>query len=135
MLRYKRINTHFFTDTFQAKMKCKSLRGYQYFQLFVPDKGFIFVVFMRKKSEFPLALKAFAKEIGVPISLIMDPSGEQTSKDVKLFAQECSMKLKLSEESTQWVDLAERYIGMLKSTVMNEIFKQDCPLILLGLLC
>ena len=130
MLRYKRINTHFFTDTFQAKMKCTSLRGYQYCQLFVSDKGFIFVVFMRKKSEFPLALKAFAKEIGVPSSLIMDPSGEQTSNVVKKFAQECSMKLKLLEESTQWADLAERYIGMLKSAVMNEMFKQDCPMIL-----
>jgi hypothetical protein len=86
MLRYKWINTHFFTDTFQAKMKCTSLRGYQYCQLFVSDKGFIFVVFMRKKSEFPLTLKAFAKEIGVPSSLIVDPSGEQTSKAVKTFA-------------------------------------------------
>ena len=93
-------------------MKCKSLQGYQYCQLFVSDKGFIFVVFMGKKSEFPLALKAFAKEIGVPSSLIMDPSGEQTSNAVKQFAQECSMKLKLLEESTQWADLVERYIGM-----------------------
>ena len=62
MLMYKRIDAHFFTDTFQAKMKCKSTHGYQYGQLFVSDKGFIFVSFMKKRSEFPLALKAFAND-------------------------------------------------------------------------
>ena len=66
----------------------------------------------------------------MPIFLIMDPPGEQTSNAVKTFAQECSMKLKLLEEYTQWVDLVERYIGMLKSAVINEMFKQDCPMIL-----
>ena len=84
---------------------------------------------MKKKSEFPLALKAFAKEIGVPLSLIMDPSGEQTSKEVRKFTQECSMQLRLLEESTQWADLAERYIGLLKSSVLNETPHCDCPLV------
>ena len=41
---------------------------------------------MKKRSEFPLALKAFAKEVGVATSLIMDPAGEQTSYAVKKFA-------------------------------------------------
>ena len=68
--------------------------------VFVSDKGFIFVVFMKKRSEFPLALKAFAKEIGVPLSLVMDPSGEQSSNEVMRFAQECSLKIRLLEEST-----------------------------------
>ena len=128
MLRYKRINTHFFTDTFQSKKDHTSTRGYKYVQLFVSDKGFIYVVFMKKRSEFPLALKAFAKEIGVPTSLIMDPSGEQTSNEVKRFAQECSMTLKVIEESTQWANLAERYIGLLKSGVRKDMHKANCPI-------
>jgi len=52
-----------------------------------------------------LALKTVAKEIGVQLSLIMDPSGEQNSKEVTNFAQECSMQLRLLEQSTQWADL------------------------------
>ena len=130
MLRYKRINSHFFTDTFQAKQGFKSKRGYKYCQLFVSDKGFIFVVFMKKRSEFQLALKAFAKEIGVPLSLVMDPSGEQTSNEVQRFAQECSLKLKILEESTQFANLAERYIGILKSAVRDEMHHTDCPIVL-----
>ena len=130
MLRYKRINSHFFTDTFQAKQGHTSKRGYKYCQLFVSDKGFIFVVFMKKKSEFQLALKAFAKEIGVPLSLIMDPSGEQTSGKVQRFAQECSLKLKILEESTQWANMAEQYIGILKSAVQDEMHHTDCPIVL-----
>ena len=38
ILQYKQIDTHLFTETFQAKMKCKKTRGYQYCQLFVSDK-------------------------------------------------------------------------------------------------
>ena len=55
--------------------------------LFVSDKGFIFVVLMKKKSEFPLALKSFAKDIRVLFSLILDPAGDQTSDKVERFAQ------------------------------------------------
>ena len=130
MLRYKRINTHFFTDTFKAKKGYESKRGYGYVQLFVSDKGFIFVVFMKKRSEFPLALKAFAKEVGVPTSLIMDPAGEQTSNAVKKFAKECFMTLKILEESTQWANLAERYIGLLKAGVKNGMHHSNCPIVL-----
>ena len=44
-------------------------------QLFVSDKGFVFVVPMKSRLEFPDALKLFAKEIGVPTQLIIDPLG------------------------------------------------------------
>ena len=83
---------------------------------------------IKTKSEFHLALKSFAKEIGVPLSLIFDLAGEQTSDEVRKFAQECSMKLKILEEITQWADLAERYIGLLKTAVRNEMNRADCPL-------
>ena len=83
---------------------------------------------MRKKLKFSKALKLFAKEIGVPLSLISDPSGEQSSNQVKQFAKECQLKLKLLEESTQWANLAERYIGIFKSAVRKDMYEADCPL-------
>ena len=88
------------------------------------------MVFMKKKSEFPLALKSFAKEIGVPLSLIVDPAGEQTNNEVRRFAQEFSMKLKILEKSTQWANLSERYIVLLKTSVRNEMNRADCTLAL-----
>ena len=59
MLRYNRLDTHFFMDTFYATKKkgLKSTRGNTCCQLFVTDKGYIYVVPMRKESEVLLALK------------------------------------------------------------------------------
>jgi hypothetical protein len=44
MLRYKRINSHFFTDTFFVTKKAKSQWGNNCMQLFVSDKGYVYVV-------------------------------------------------------------------------------------------
>ena len=85
MLHYKHINTHFFTDTFFVTKKAKSTRGNMSMQLFVSDKGFVHVVSMLSKSQFPDALKSFTKEIGVPTAFIVDPSGEQTSTRVRKY--------------------------------------------------
>ena len=38
------------------------------------------------------------------------------------------MKLKLLEESTQWANLAERYIGILKSAVWKDMYESNCLL-------
>ena len=52
MLRYKRIKDYFFMDTFFATKKGgQSSQGHTCCQLFVTDKGFIYVVPMKKKSE------------------------------------------------------------------------------------
>ena len=75
MLRYKRIHSQFYTDTFFATKNAKSARGYTCAQVFISDKGFVFVYLMRSKSEFSIALKLFAKEVGVSSQLILDPSG------------------------------------------------------------
>ena len=46
MLCYNRLEEHFFIDTFYAisKKELKSIRGNTYCQLFVTDKGFIYIV-------------------------------------------------------------------------------------------
>jgi hypothetical protein len=66
MLRYKGIGQYFFMDTFFAtKAAGKSTRGHTCCQLFVTDKGFVYVVPMRSKGEVLAAVKQFAKEIGM----------------------------------------------------------------------
>ena len=62
ILRYKRIGQFFFMDTFFDTSKAgKSSRRNTCFNIFVSDKGFVFVVPMKRKSELPLANKMFAK--------------------------------------------------------------------------
>ena len=97
MLRYKRINCAFFTDTYFVTGKAKSTRGNTMMQLFVSDKGFVYIVPMKSRGEFHLALKMFAKEIGVPLSLILDPSGEQTSAKVTKMCHKMGTTLKILE--------------------------------------
>ena len=83
MLRYKRIKEWFYTDTFFATKKGgKSSRGHTCCQLFVTDKGFVYVVHMRRKGEALHAIKQFAKEIGAPDAIVADMSGEQMSREV-----------------------------------------------------
>ena len=86
MLRYKRLNTHFFMDTFFAtKTATKSTRGNTCCQIFVTDKGCTHVEPMRCRSDILCALKSFAKEIGVPEAFIVDAAKEQNSLKVKKF--------------------------------------------------
>lgn len=86
---------------------------------------------MKQKGDSNIALKEDSKEIGVPMFLILDPSGEQTSNDnkVKQFAQECSMSLKISEESTQWANLVGSYISILNLAVCKDLKESNCFLI------
>ena len=56
-------------------------------QLFVFDKGCVFIVPMMVGSEFPKALEEFAKEVGgVSTYLIPDPVQAQKSKEVVAFS-------------------------------------------------
>ena len=46
------------------------------------DKGFIYVVPMKQKSEVLLAIKQFAKEVGAPDAIVSDMAKEQVSQEV-----------------------------------------------------
>ena len=85
MLRYQCIQDYFFIDTlFATKKGGQSSQGHTCCQLFVMDKGFIYLIPMRRKSEVLHAIKQFAKEIGVPTSIIADMASEQMSQDDRI---------------------------------------------------
>ena len=130
MLRYKRIGTYFFMDTFFATSKVqKSKRGNTCCQLFVTDKGFVYVVPMKSKRELPQALKQFAKEIGAPDAIICDMSGEQTSTAVRQFCSDIGTTLRALEEGTPWANKAELYIGLIKEAVRKDMRESNAPLV------
>ena len=131
MLRYKCIKDYFFMDTFFATKKGgRSSRGHTCCQLFVTDKGFLYVVPMCRKSEVLQALKQFAKEIGVPTSIIADMSGEQMSHNVRKFCNDIGTTLRALKEGTPWSNKAELYIGLLKEAVRKDMRETNSPMIL-----
>ena len=118
-------------DTFFATKKGgQSSRGHTSCQLFVTDKGFIYVVPMKKKSEVLLAIKQFAKEIGAPDSFVADMSGEQMSSEVKKFCNDIGTTLRALEEGTPWSNKAELYIGLIKEAVRKDMHESNSPLCL-----
>ena len=83
-------------------------------QLFVSDTGFMYTYPMKEKIEIVNAVKSFAKEIGMPTALILDPEGTQRSKELNKVTKDMCSPLKHLERRTQWANLAELYIDFLK---------------------
>ena len=130
MLRYKRISEYFFMDTFFSTKKAgKSTRKNTCCQLFVTDKGFVYVVPMKSKANVLDAVKQYAKEIGAPDALIFDMSGEQTSQPMRKFCHKIGTSLRVLEEGTPWANKAELYIGLIKEAVRKDMKESDCPLV------
>ena len=112
----------FFIDTFFATSKAGKLSiGNTGCQLFVYDKGFVFVVPMKRKYEVPLALKLFDKEIGAPYAIICYSAGKQKSKEVRKFCHHIGTTLRYLEESTPWANLSELYIGLIKESIRKDM--------------
>ena len=128
MLRYRRLDSMFYTNTFFVTKAGKSTRGFTCAQLFVTDKGYVALYPMKTKGDFHLALKQFCKDVGVPLRLVCDPSGEQSSKKVKHFCHLVGTTLRFIEESTQWANRAELYVGLFKESVRQDLRRTNSPM-------
>ena len=116
-------------DTFFATKKGGQLtHGHMCCQLFVMDKGFLYVMPMQRKSEVLQAIKQFAKEIGVPTSIITDMASEQMSQEVRKFCNNIGTTLWALEEGTPWSNIAELYIGLLKEAVRKDMRESNSPM-------
>ena len=130
-LRYKHLKEYFYMDTLFATSKSgKSSRGNTCAQLFVSDKGFIYVVPLKKEGQGNVlqAIKQFAKAIGAPDALIHDASKAQKSQDVRRYCNDIGTTLRVLEENTPWANKAELYIGIIKEAVRKDMKESNCPL-------
>ena len=75
-LRYRRIRAYVFTDTLESVVPSK--RGNKYAQVFATQFGWTRVFPMAKRSDAHEGLSLMFARDGVPTSLIMDNSKEQT---------------------------------------------------------
>ena len=131
MIQYKRINQWFYMNTFFATSKAGiSTLGNTCTQLFITDRGYVYVVLMKSKGEVPQALKHFAKEIGSPDAIIADHSGDQTPKEVRQFCHKLGTTLRISKEGTPWVNRSELYIVLTKEAVRKGTKAANSPLAL-----
>ena len=74
-------------DASHAK-KSKSMQSLSHntcCQLFVTDKGYVFVWPLEKESDVLLCLKIFDKDIGVPEALFIDGAKAESSSEVNRF--------------------------------------------------
>ena len=129
MLRYKRLNSVFFTDTL-VSLTTKSTRQNNYAQLFVSDKGYVAVYPMKSQSEFQNALHWFCKEVGVPSTLVMDGHKAQKNSKTKRFCHQIGTIMRVLEVGTPWANRAELYIGLLKESVRQDMRACDAPMVL-----
>eukprot|EP00956_Cyclotella_meneghiniana_P034439 scaffold104886_cov86-Cyclotella_meneghiniana.AAC.1 len=126
MLRYRRLKSYFFMDTFFASVK--SARGFTCMQIFVSDKGYVKVYGMKSVTEIPQAVKLFAKEVGAPNVFICDPHKNQVDKKIREFCLKIGTTLRALEESTQHANRAELYVGLLKEGTRKDMREENSPL-------
>ena len=105
-------------DTFEVTAKAISNRNNKYMQLFVSDTGFMYVYTMKSKTEIVNAVKAFAKAIRVPTTLIiLDLEGTYKSEALLKATNYMNLPLKFLERRTQWANLAELYFDLFRKAV------------------
>ncbi len=120
-VRYRRINSKFFTDTLFATKMAKSLCGNTCAQIFVLDKDFIAIYPMKKEAEYFLALKELSKDVGVPDVLVCDSAKTQKKCEVKDFCTQIGTTLNILEAETQWANWSELWVGLVKESTRKDL--------------
>ena len=59
--------------------------------------------------------------------MIIDPSEEELSTQSKKIAHDIRLNIRYLEDSTQWVNLANNYISILKETVRHDLLESNEP--------
>ena len=130
MVRYKQLDSTFFTDTMYVTAKAKSTRGNTSAQLFVSSKAFLVGYPMRDTKSYLNSLKSFAKEVGAPRTLVCDAHPTQTKREVRDFLAQIGTTLRVLEANTQWANRAELYVGLLKEAIRKDMRETNSPLVL-----
>ena len=84
-------------------------RGNKCMQLFVTDRGFVFVCPLKTKRDVPHALRLFFKKVGVPDAIICDQGKEQIEGESKKLLRDSGTIIRRIEPNTPWANRAERY--------------------------
>jgi hypothetical protein len=129
-VRYKKLKSCFFSDTHFVTGKAKSSRGNICAHLFVSDKGFVAIYLMQNQRDYFLALRQFAKDLGVPEVLACNPHPTQMQRKVKEFCTQIGTTLRVLEAWTQWANCTKLYVGLMKKAMRKDMQATGSPLVL-----
>ena len=125
-LRYRRLSHEMFTDTLEVKT-VSWRRKNRYAQVFATKFGWVRVFPMRTKSEAHHALSLLAQRDGVPHSIVMDGSKEQTMGDFRKKARQMDCRVKQTEPYSPWQNAAEGAIREVKRGAGRKMIKTRSP--------
>ena len=112
-VQFKKIKSFIFSDTLFMTGLLKAFEVIYVSSSLYPIRD-LWPYLMKKQSDYFLALKQFAQDIGAPDVLVCDPHPAQTKQEVQEFCTQIGTTLKVLEVETQWANCAELYIGLIK---------------------
>ena len=115
-----------FTDTAQSGTTSK--RGNKYAQIFSMPYGWVRAFPMPKKSCAHEALSTLFKRDGVPTTMVMDGSKEQTLGDFKKKCRQAGCHIRETEPYSPWSNSAEVAIKEVKLATGRDLHRSKCPL-------
>ena len=124
-LRYRRLNTTMFTDTYFSSVK--SSRGNTCAQIWTNDIEWIRVDPMSTKSNAHHSAKKLFKNDGVPSKIVMDGAREQVLGKFKDACNDATVLVQQLEYNTPWANRAEGAVRENKRAVRRAMKKSDCP--------
>lgn len=126
-LRYRRLSCEVFADTLEASVPSWH-RQNKYAQVFTTRHGWTRVYPIRKKSDAHEGLSLLAQRDGVPLSIVMDGSKEQTMSEFRRKAKEMGCHIKVTEPYSPWQNAAEGAIRELKRGAGRKMTKSKSPM-------
>ena len=124
-LRYRRINAEMFTDTGESNTISK--RGNKYTQFFSMPFGWVRAFPMPKKSCAHDALSLLFKRDGVPSTMVMDGSKEQTLGKFATKCRQAGCHVKQTEPYSPWSNSCEVAIKECKGAAGRDLRASKCP--------
>ena len=79
-------------------------RGNKCMQLFVTDRGFVFVCPLKNKRDVPHALHLFFKKVGVPDAIVCDQGKEQVESESLKVLRDSGTMVRTLEPNTPWAN-------------------------------
>jgi alpha/beta superfamily hydrolase len=76
---------------------------------------------MQHQRDYFLALRQFAKEVGVPEVLVCHPHPTKMQQKVKEFCTQIGTTLRILEARTQWANRTELYVGLIKEATRKDM--------------
>ena len=123
----KRLSGTWFSDTIDGCVTSRD--GNRYAQIFANGAYFSAIYPMDSKGKAGDALRVFCEEFGVPESLVVDGSREQTGRNTKFMAQvrKHNMKLTITEANRPNQSPAEGVVREVRRKWYRAVFAKRIP--------